>query len=108
MAVKLKEARGEETGNPLHLAAVADLDKLLASEEKIMEDMIRDDLMVEVDNLRHFTVKGVEELVTLVMDLDSIRWRGVAESYVAVLTWNKEEGVAQVRVFPSTNVQGKG
>ena len=105
--MKLKEARGEETGNPLHLAAVADLDKLLASEEKIMEDMIRDDLMVEVDNLRHFTVKGVEELVTMVEDRDSIRGRGVAESYEAVLTWNKE-GVAQVLVFPSTNLQGKG
>ena len=106
--MKSKEARGKETGNPLHLAAVADLDKLLASEEKIMKDMIKEDLMVEVDNLRHFTVKGVEELVTMVEDRDSIRGRGVAESYVAVLTWNKEEGVAQVRVFPSTNVQGKG
>ena len=101
--MKSKEAREEEIGNPLHLAAVADLGKILASVEKIMEDMVE-----EVDNLRHFTVKGVEELVTLVKDLDSIRGRGVAESYVAVLTWNKEEGVAQVRVFPSTNVQGKG
>ena len=106
--MKSKEARGEEIGNPLHLAAVADLDKLLVSVEKIMEDMVKEDLVEELDNLRHFTVKGVEELVTLVMDLDSIRWRGVAESYVAVLTWNKEEGVAQVRVFPSTNVQEKG
>ena len=106
--MKLKEARGEETGNPLHLAAVADLDKLLVSVEKIMEDMVKEDLVEELDNLRHFTVKGVEELVTLVKDLDSIRGRGVAESYVAVLTWNKEEGVAQVRVFPSTNVQEKG
>ena len=97
--MKLKEARGEETGNPLHLAAVADLGKLLASVEKIMEDMVE-----EVDNLRHFTVKGVEELVTLVEDLDSNRRRGVVESYVAVLTWNKEEGVAQVLVFPSTNL----
>ena len=104
---KLKEARGEGTGN-LHLAAVADQDKLLASAEKIMEDMVKEDLMVEVDNLRHFTVKGVEELVTLVEDLDSIRGRGVAESYVAVLTWNKEEGLGQVLVFPSTNLQGKG
>ena len=106
--MKSKEAREEEIGNPLHLAAVADLGKLLASVEKIMENMVKEDLMEEVDNLRHFTVKGVEELVTLVKDLDSIRGRGVAESYVAVLTWNKEEGVAQVRVFPSTNVQGKG
>ena len=108
MEGKLKEARGEETGNPLHLAAVADLDKLLASAEKIMEDMVKEDLMVEVDNLRHFTVKGVEELVTLVEDLDSIKGRGVVESYEAVLTWNREEGVAQVLVFPSINVQGKG
>ena len=106
--MKLKEARGEETGNPLHLAAVADLDKLLASAEKIMEDMVKEDLMEEVDNLRHFTVKGVEELVTLVEDLDSIRGRGVAESNVAVLTLNKEEGVAQVLVFPINNLQGKG
>ena len=106
--MKSKEARGKETGNPLHLAAVADLDKLLASEEKIMKDMIKEDLMVEVDNLRHFTVKGVEELVTMVEDRDSIRGRGVAESYEAVLTWNKEEGVAQILVFPSTNLQGKG
>ena len=106
--MKLKEARGEETGNPLHLAAVADLDKLLVSVEKIMEDMVKEDLVEEVDNLRHFTVKGVEELVTLVMDLDSIRGRGVAETYLSVLTWNKEEGVAQVLVFPSTNLQGKG
>ena len=104
MAVKLKEARGEETGNPLHLAAVADLDKLLVSVEKIMEDMVKEDLVEELDNLRHFTVKGVEELVTMVEDLDSIRGRGVAEGYVAVLTWNKEEGVAQVLVFPSTNL----
>ena len=108
MAVKLKEARGEETGNPLHLAAVADLDKLLASEEKIMEDMIRDDLMVEVDNLRHFTVKGVEELVTMVEDLDSIRGRGVAESNVAVLTWNRDEEVLQILAGPNTILQGKG
>ena len=65
--------------------------------------------MEEVDNLRHFTVKGVEELVTLVEDLDSIRGREVAENYEAVLTWNKEEGVAQVLVVPSTNLlQGKG
>ena len=106
--MKSKEAREEEFGNPLHLAAVADLGKLLALVEKIMENMVKEDLVEEVDNLRHFTVKGVEELVTLVEDLDSIRGRGVAESYVAVLTWNKEEGVAQVRVFPSTNVQGKG
>ena len=106
--MKLKEARGEETGNPLHLAAVADLDKLLASEEKIMEDMIKEDLTVEVDNLRLFKVKGVEELVTLVEDLDSNRRRGVVESYVAVLTWNKEEKVAQVLVFPINNLQGKG
>ena len=72
-----------------------------------MEDIVKEDLVEEVDNLRHFTVKGVEELVTLVMDLDSIRGRGVAESYEAVLTWNKE-GVAQVLVLPSTNLQGKG
>ena len=105
MEGKLKEARGEETGNPLHLAAVADLDKLLASAEKIMEDMVKEDLMEEVDNLRHFTVRGVEELVTLVEDLDSIRGGVVAESYVAVLTWNKEEGVAQVLVFFSNNLK---
>ena len=105
MEGKLKEARGEETGNPLHLAAVADLDKLLASAEKIMEDMVKEDLMEEVDNLRHFTVRGVEKLVALVEDLDSIRGGVVAESYVAVLTWNKEEGVAQVLVFPSNNLK---
>ena len=87
---------------------MADLGKLVASAEKIMEDMVKEDLMEEVDNLRHFTVKGVEELVTLVEDLDSIKGRGVAESCVAVLTWIKEEGVAQVLVFPSTNLQGKG
>ena len=48
--MKLKEARGEETGNPPHLAAVADLDKLLTSEEKIMEDLVKEDPMEEVDN----------------------------------------------------------
>ena len=106
--MKLKEARGEETGNPLHLAAVADLDKLLVSVEKIMEDMVKEDLVEELDNLRHFTVKGVEELVTLVKDLDSIRGRGVVESYLAVLTWNREEEVLQILVFPSTILRGKG
>ena len=44
MEGKLKEARGEETGNLLHLAAVADLGKLLAAVEKIMEDMAKEDL----------------------------------------------------------------
>ena len=108
--MKLKEARGEETGNPLHLAAVADLDKLLVSVEKIMEDMVKEDLVEELDNLRHFTVKGVEELVTSVGDLDSIRGRGVVESYLAVLTWkwNREEEVLQILVFPSTILRGKG
>ena len=106
--MKLKEGRGEETVIPLHLAAVAYLDKILASEEKFMEDMVKEDLVVEVDNLRHFTVKGVEELVTSVGDLDSIRGRGVVESYLAVLTWNREEEVLQILVFPSTILQGKG
>ena len=82
--MKLKEARGEETGNPLHLAAVADLDKLLASVEKIMEDMVKEDLMEEVDNLRHFMVKGVEKVGTLMENLDHTE-TGEAESYVAVL-----------------------
>ena len=85
--MKSKEARGKETGNPLHLAAVADLDKLLASEEKIMEDMIKEDLTVEVDNLRLFKVKGVEELVTSVEDLDSTRGRGLVET-----TWQFSHG----------------
>ena len=106
--MKLKEGRGEETVIPLHLVAVAYLDKILASEEKFMEDMVKEDLVVEVDNLRHFTVKGVEELVTSVGDLDSIRGRGVVESYLAVLTWNREEEVLQILVFPSTILQGKG
>ena len=86
---------------------MAELDKLLATVEIIMEVMVKDDLVKEVDNLRHFMVKGVEKVGTLMENLDHTE-TGEAESYVAVLAYNKVEGVAQVLVFPSINVQGKG
>ena len=63
---------------------MAELDKLLASVEIIMEVMVKDDLVKEVDNLRHFMVKGVEKVGTLMEDLDHTE-TGEAESYVAVL-----------------------
>ena len=63
---------------------MAELDKLLASVEIIMEVMVKDDLVKEVDNLTHFMVKGVEKVGTLMEDLDNTE-TGEAESYVAVL-----------------------
>ena len=63
---------------------MAELDKLLASVEIIMEVMVKDDLVKEVDNLRHFMVKGVEKVGTLMENLDNTE-TGEAESYVAVL-----------------------
>ena len=86
---------------------MAELDKLLASVEIIMEVMVKDDLVKEVDNLTHFMVKGVEKVGTLMEDLDHTE-TGEAESYVAVLAYNKVEGVAQVLVFRNSNLQGKG
>ena len=82
---------------------MAELDKLLASVEIIMEVMVKDDLVKEVDNLTHFMVKGVEKVGTLMENLDNTE-TGEAESYVAVLG----EGVAQVLVFRNSNLQGKG
>ena len=86
---------------------MAELDKLLASVEIIMEVMVKDDLVKEVDNLTHFMVKGVEKVGTLMENLD-ITETGEAESYAAVLAYNKVEGVAQVLVFRNSNLQGKG
>ena len=86
---------------------MAELDKLLASVEIIMEVMVKDDLVKEVDNLTHFMVKGVEKVGTLMENLDHTE-TGEAESYVAVLAYNKVEGVAQVLVFRNSNLQGKG
>ena len=63
---------------------MAELDKLLASVEIIMEVMVKDDLVKEVDNLTHFMVKGVEKVGTLMENLDNTE-TGEAESYVAVL-----------------------
>ena len=86
---------------------MAELDKLLASVEIIMEVMVKNDLVKEVDNLTHFMVKGVEKVGTLMENLDHTE-TGEAESYVAVLAYNKVEGVAQVLVFRNSNLQGKG
>ena len=83
------------------------MDKLLASVEIIMEVMVKDDLVKEVDNLTHFMVKGVEKVGTLMENLDHTE-TGEAESYAAVLAYNKVEGVAQVLVFRNSNLQGKG
>ena len=83
------------------------MDKLLASVEIIMEVMVKDDLVKEVDNLTHFMVKGVEKVGTLMENLDHTE-TGEAESYVAVLAYNKVEGVALVLVFRNSNLQGKG
>ena len=63
---------------------MAELDKLLASVEIIMEVMVKDDPVEEVDNLTHFMVKGVEKVGTLMENLDNTE-TGEAESYVAVL-----------------------
>ena len=86
---------------------MAELDKLLASVEIIMEVMVKDDLVKEVDNLTHFMVKGVEKVGTLMENLDNTE-TGEVESYVAVLAYNKVEGVALVLVFRNSNLQGKG
>ena len=86
---------------------MAELDKLLASVEIIMEVMVKDDLVKEVDNLTHFMVKGVEKVGTLMEYLDNTE-TGEVESYVAVLAYNKVEGVALVLVFRNSNLQGKG
>ena len=86
---------------------MAELDKLLASVEIIMEVMVKDDLVKEVDNLTHFMVKGVEKVGTLMENLDNTE-TGEVENYVAVLAYNKVEGVAQVLVFRNSNLQGKG
>ena len=86
---------------------MAELDKLLASVEIIMEVMVKDDLVKEVDNLMHFTVKGAEKVGTLMENLDNTE-TGESESYVAVLAYNKVEGVALVLVFRNSNLQGKG
>ena len=83
------------------------MDKLLASVEIIMEVMVKDDLVKEVDNLTHFMVKGVEKVGTLMENLDNTE-TGEVESYVAVLAYNKVEGVALVLVFRNSNLQGKG
>ena len=63
---------------------MAELDKLSASVEIIMEVMVKDDLVKEVDNLTHLMVKGVEKVGTLMENLDNTE-TGEAESYVAVL-----------------------
>ena len=86
---------------------MAELDKLLASVEIIMEVMVKDDLVKEVDNLTHFMVKGVEKVGALMEKLDNTE-TGESESYVAVLAYNKVEGVALVLVFRNSNLQGKG
>ena len=86
---------------------MAELDKLLATVEIIMEVMVKDDLVKEVDNLTHFMVKGVEKVGTLMENLDHTE-TGEAESCVAVLAYNKVEGVVQVLVFCNSNLQGKG
>ena len=86
---------------------MAELDKLLASVEIIMEVMVKDDLVKEVDNLTHFMVKGVEKVGALMENLDNTE-TGESESYVAVLAYNKVEGVALVLVFRNSNLQGKG
>ena len=86
---------------------MAELDKLLASVEIIMEVMVKNDLVKEVDNLTHFMVKGVEKVGTLMENLDNTE-TGEVESYVAVLAYNKVEGVALVLVFRNSNLQGKG
>ena len=86
---------------------MAELDKLLASVEIIMEVMVKDDLVKEVDNLTHFIIKGVEKVGTLMENLDNTE-TGEAKSYVAVLAYNKVEGVAQVLVFRNSNLQGRG
>ena len=72
-----------------------------------MEVMVKDDLVKEVDNLTHFMVKGVEKVGTLMENLDNTE-TGEVESYVAVLAYNKVEGVALVLVFRNSNLQGKG
>ena len=72
-----------------------------------MEVMVKDDLVKEVDNLTHFMVKGVEKVGTLMENLDNTE-TGEAESYAAVLAYNKVEGVALVLVFRNSNLQGKG
>ena len=72
-----------------------------------MEVMVKDDLVKEVDNLTHFMVKGVEKVGTLMEYLDNTE-TGEVESYVAVLAYNKVEGVALVLVFRNSNLQGKG
>ena len=71
-----------------------------------MEVMVKDDLVKEVDNLTHFMVKGVEKVGTLMENLDNTE-TGEAESYAAVLAYNKVEGVALVLVFRNSNLQGK-
>ena len=86
---------------------MAELDKLLVSVEIIMEVMVKDDLVKEVDNLTHFIIKGVEKVGTLMENLDNTE-TGEAESCVAVLAYNKVEGVVQVLVFCNSNLQGKG
>ena len=86
---------------------MAELDKLLASVEIIMEVMVKNDLVKEVDNLTHFMVKGVEKVGTLMETLDNTE-TGEVESYVAVLACNKVEGVALVLVFRNSNLPGKG
>ena len=72
-----------------------------------MEVMVKDDLVKEVDNLTHFMVKGVEKVGTLMENLDNTE-TGESESYVAVLAYNKVEGVALVLVFRNSNLQVKG
>ena len=72
-----------------------------------MEVMVKDDLVKEVDNLTHFMVKGVEKVGALMENLDNTE-TGESESYVAVLAYNKVEGVALVLVFRNSNLQGKG
>ena len=67
---------------------MAELDKLLASVEIIMEVMVKDDLVKEVDNLTHFMVKGVEKVGTLMENLDNTE-TGEAESYASELAYNK-------------------
>ena len=86
---------------------MAELDKLLASVEIIMEVMVKDEIVKEVDNLTHFIIKGVEKVGTLMENLDNTE-TGEVESYVAVLAYNKVEGVALVLVFRNSNLQGKG
>ena len=72
-----------------------------------MEVMVKDDLVKEVDNLTHFMVKGVEKVGTLMEYLDNTE-TGEVENYVAVLAYNKVEGVALILVYRNSNLQGKG